>query len=82
MSSSIFGDSSRKSRTERIMSFDCVTYRPTMRMSAPFSRASFPVSGIIPPATAIKNFLSWNMLRIIWMRSSPLDFPDSWSIPR
>ena len=59
-SSRMLGVNSRKSRTERSMSLDCVTYLPTMSMSAPWSSASLAVSGTIPPATAAcagsKNF--------------------------
>jgi hypothetical protein len=61
-SSRILGVNSRKSRTERSMSLDCVTYLPTMSMSAPWSSASLAVSGTIPPATAIRNFLLGNCL--------------------
>ena len=81
-SSRMLGVNSRKSRTERSMSLDCVTYLPTMSMSAPWSNASLAVSGTIPPATAIRNFLLGNAWRMIFMRSSPLLLPVSWSMPR
>jgi hypothetical protein len=81
-SSRMLGVSSRNSLTARSTSFDCVTYLPTMSTSAPFYSASFAVSGTMPPATAVSNFLLLNALRIICMRSSPLLLPVSWSMPR
>ena len=68
-SSRMLGVNSRKSRTERSMSLDCVTYLPTMSISAPCSNASLAVSGTMPPATAIRNFLLGNAWRMSFMRS-------------
>ena len=81
MSSLISGVASRKSLTARSMSFDWVMYRPTMMMSAPFCRASRAVSGTIPPATAMRNFLSLKVWRISGMISIPCVLPVSWSMP-
>ena len=54
----------RNSRVARSTSLDWVMYRPTMMMSAPFAKASGAVCGVIPPATATKNFLPLKVSRI------------------